>query len=51
MTPVTFGPKAGDEVAEAARWYEEQRKGLSARFLAEVHAVVDVIPERPKSFP
>lgn len=51
MTPVTFGPEAEDEVAEAAFWYEAQRKGLAARFLAEVHAVVDLIPGRPKSFP
>ena len=51
MNPVTFSPEAEGEITAAALWYEDQRRGLAARFLAEVNAVAGVLPERPKSFP
>ncbi len=48
---IDLAPEALEEMAEAALWYEEQREGLSAEFLIEVHRVMDQIRERPASFP
>jgi plasmid stabilization system protein ParE len=39
------------DVAEAIRWYEEQKPGLGARFLAALDATLASIEENPKLFP
>jgi plasmid stabilization system protein ParE len=44
---VRFRPEAEQDLAEAARWYEEQRPGLGQEFLDEVLATFSTIAERP----
>ena len=48
---VKFQPDAGSDVADAAAWYENQRKGLGAEFLDEILSTCEVISENPKLFP
>ena len=42
---------AKDEIAGAFAWYARQRPTLGAMFLEAVIATLDVIVERPESFP
>jgi plasmid stabilization system protein ParE len=44
-------PEAGAELAEALAWYEGQRAGLAARFVADFHAAATRACELPASFP
>lgn len=43
--------EAEEELKAAAEWYEQRRPGLSASFLAEVRAAVEVIEEKPDRWP
>jgi plasmid stabilization system protein ParE len=38
--PVRFEPEAVAELEDAALWYDEQRSGLGARFLAAIDATL-----------
>ena len=42
-----FHPEARDEYRDAARFYEERRAGLGARFTTEVEAAITQILEAP----
>jgi plasmid stabilization system protein ParE len=44
---VRLRPEAEQDLAEAARWYEEQRHGLGQEFLNEALATFSAIGERP----
>ena len=48
---VKFQPDAETDVADAAAWYENQRKGLGAEFLDEILSTCDVLSESPELFP
>jgi plasmid stabilization system protein ParE len=43
-------PQAQRDIAEAARFYRDQRPGLDDEFLAEVDAAVDTIAKDPQRF-
>lgn len=50
MSPaVRFGPEALQELADAARWYEETRAGLGSMFLDAVDATVRSVASWPAS--
>lgn len=51
MLPVVFSPAASGHVADAARWYEQQRKGLGAEFLAELKLRVSHAAQHPLQYP
>lgn len=42
-----FRPEVADDIADACRWYEEQRIGLAKSFLAELHATLTRISAQP----
>ena len=44
---VRLRPEAEQDLAEAARWYEQQRPGLGLEFLDEALATFSAIAERP----
>jgi plasmid stabilization system protein ParE len=44
---VRLRPEAEQDLAEAARWYEEQWPGLGLEFLDEASATFSAIAERP----
>jgi toxin ParE1/3/4 len=44
-------PLAEADLEDAARWYEAERAGLSARFLSDVDRTFSRIAERPLQFP
>jgi len=44
---VRLRPEAEQDLADAARWYEEQRPGLGQEFLDQVLATFSAIAERP----
>lgn len=44
-------PPAGEEIEDAARWYESEEPGLGDEFLVHVHATLRRILEDPKQFP
>ncbi len=44
---VRLRPEAELDLAESARWYEEQRQGLGQEFLDEALATFAAIAERP----
>ena len=46
--PVRLLPEAKAEFDAAADWYEQQRRGLGARFIAEIRAVLQRIAANPK---
>ncbi|MBI4667211.1 MAG: type II toxin-antitoxin system RelE/ParE family toxin [Nitrospinae bacterium] len=48
---VVFHPSAEEDVRQAYRWYEEQRKGLGEDFLLCIEAAINAIKESPLSFP
>ena len=48
---VKFQPDAETDVADAAAWYENQRKGLGAEFLDEILSTCDVLSENAELFP
>jgi hypothetical protein len=45
--PVRTEPEAGEELLEAARWYESRRRGLGMEFLAAIGAAVELIQQHP----
>ena len=45
--PVVLRPEARAEFDEAVDWYEQQRAGLGADFVAQVQAVLDRISTAP----
>jgi plasmid stabilization system protein ParE len=47
MLPVRLRPEALDELAEAWRWYEDQRQGLGDELRACVEAAVAEIARSP----
>ena len=44
-------PLAEADLEDAARWYEDERGGLSERFLSDVDRTIARIRERPFEFP
>jgi plasmid stabilization system protein ParE len=44
---VRLRPEAEQDLAEAARWYEDQQPGLGLKFLDEALATISAIAERP----
>ena len=48
---VTLRPDAQADLADAARWYEEQRQGLGGKLLDEVVRTLGLIAENPLSHP
>lgn len=44
-------PFAEADLEDAARWYEDERSGLSERFLSDVDRTFSRIAERPLQFP
>jgi plasmid stabilization system protein ParE len=44
-------PLAEADLEDAARWYEDERAGLSVRFLSDVDRTIARIRERPFEFP
>ena len=51
MSAVRLSSEAVDELAEAAGWYGERRRGFELEFLAEVERVLPLIGTSPGSFP
>ena len=49
--PVRFKPAAEYDVVTAADWYDEQRPGLGAKFLASLDLAVAQISMIPESSP
>jgi plasmid stabilization system protein ParE len=49
--PVVFRLTALTELDEAAAWYEGQRAGLGADFVAEVQQLLDTIASHPDRYP
>ncbi len=49
--PIVLRAAAQNEADEAARWYEGQRPGLGAAFVAELQRVFDVISAHPDRYP
>ena len=50
-TRVVIEPEAEADLAEAYSWYEAQRPGLGDDFMLCVEAALEVVGERPRSFP
>jgi len=48
---LVYRPKALEEVAQAAQWYEERRIGLSAEFLRALDAAVASVQNGPPHYP
>jgi plasmid stabilization system protein ParE len=44
-------PLAEADINSAAQWYENERPGLTARFLADLDRTLTQIEERPLQFP
>ena|SRR5437868_1463707 len=49
--PLTLRPEAQSEFADAAIWYESQRRGLGDDFVSEVENVFDKITKQPDRYP
>lgn len=47
MKRLSIDPAAEDELRAAVAWYEMQRRGLGARFFAEVGRLLDLILRHP----
>ncbi len=48
---VRLREEADRDIADAAKWYEEQREGLGHEFLDEVLHSISLIQENPLSYP
>ena len=44
-------PLAEADIDSAAQWYESERQGLGARFVADLHRTFTRLGERPLQFP
>jgi plasmid stabilization system protein ParE len=51
VKPVIFLKAAVEEMAEAARYYEQRREGLGEAFLVRLRGAVGEIEGRPKACP
>ena len=51
MKPVVFLSEAEEEMAEAARYYEQRRAGLGELFLLRIKAAAGEVAERPMACP
>jgi toxin ParE1/3/4 len=51
LIEVRLSPEAVGELAEAAAWYRERRRGLELEFLAEVERILPMIGDCPAAFP
>ena len=49
--PLAFRQAAQLEFAAAALWYENQRTGLGAEFIAEVQKTLDSVAGQPDRYP
>ncbi len=45
---VVVRPEAGDDLIEAANWYDSRREGLGKEFVGEVLCVLDELAENPR---
>jgi len=45
---IVIRPRAETDVREARDWYESQRAGLGAEFLAEIDATIQVLSRAPQ---
>ena len=48
MKPLRIGEPASDELADAVRWYEHQRRGLGAELFDAIAHTVDLIRTNPE---
>ena len=48
--PLGFRPEIPDDIAEACRWYEGRRTGLSRKFLRELRSTLRRIAESPEAY-
>jgi plasmid stabilization system protein ParE len=48
--PAIFRPRVGRDLADAYRWYEQQRPGLGSEFLTFIDASFDAIERFPEMF-
>jgi hypothetical protein len=48
---IVVRPEAGDDVMEAAAWYDQRRRGLGDEFVEEVLRVYDSLKYSPKIRP
>ncbi len=48
--PLRFRPEIPDDIAEACRWYEGRRIGLSRRFLRELKSTLARIAASPEAY-
>ena len=51
MTPVELRRQAKSDIAEASRWYDDQRPGLGEIFRDELDASLRSIAENPLLYP
>lgn len=51
MVRVLVLPPAKADMDAARRWYDQQRAGLGARFLAEIDHLIRRLAENPRVFP
>jgi plasmid stabilization system protein ParE len=47
---VRLRPEAERDLADAAAWYEEQRRGLGQQFVEETQVVLSTIAESPLAY-
>jgi plasmid stabilization system protein ParE len=48
ILPLVFHPDVDEDIKEAFRWYEKQRRGLGDDFVKAVEEVLDRIRKTPK---
>lgn len=51
IDPAVFTPEAGEDVAEAYRWYEEREPGFGEEFLRSMEACVENLRRHPALYP
>jgi plasmid stabilization system protein ParE len=48
---VVVRPAAAVDIEDAHSWYEQQRKGLGAEFLAALRTTMGLVVKHPEAFP
>ena len=48
---IRLRPEAVQDLAETAKWYDEQRSGLGLEFLDEVRATFSTMADMPSMYP